>query len=166
LSRVRVVLAALFVLLFTPSCAGIAQTPDSSRVRIGPGTLCVTAVADGARSRVRVGERGLLSGAALGWATPTPRLVRSTRDTVPVPPDLRWEVSAGRTATRWWQGALLGLVAGGVAMQYNCFGKVSFCGDQGPVPVLSAGVGALIGSAMRRERWIPASRTGNCELRR
>ena len=66
-------------------------------------------MADGARVRAfdRVARR-THTGTALGWSTPTPRVLTTRGDTVVVGADHELSVSAGRTGHRAWQGALLG----------------------------------------------------------
>lgn len=110
-------------------------------------------IADGARVRARDPVTGTSHvGAALGWHTPRPRLVTARGDTLALDPSQRTWASAGRTARRTWQGAVVGWGAGVAAVLADC-GLARTCGEQNPLPLLGTVLGAVVGRQLKRERW-------------
>jgi hypothetical protein len=138
----------------------IALTTFAALATLGAAQPC-DPVADGARVRAQLraekrDARTTYVGTALGWTTPTPRLVTTGGDTLPLTAEHRTWVSRGRTANRLVGGAFLGWLAGITAIVADC-GLASTCGEQNPVALLGLGLGAAIGSRFHRERWMPVS---------
>lgn len=114
---------------------------------------CPAAVPDGARVRAFDPDaRRTHTGTALGWATPAPRVVTTRGDTVALAARHRRTVSEGRTGRRTLQGAIVGWAIGVGSVIADC-GLEKTCGEQNPIPLLGAAIGAVVGSRMRRERW-------------
>lgn len=121
---------------------------------------CPAAVPDGARVRAFDPDvRRTHTGIALGWSTPTPRVVTARGDTVALAERHQRSVSEGRTGKRTLQGAVVGWLAGVVTVVSDC-GLEKTCGEQNPIPLLGAAIGTVVGSRMRRERWLRATNAG------
>ena len=131
---------------------GRAQRPGSAAADSAGGPPCARRVADGTRVRLRLAVDGTRhTGVALGWATPTPRLVTARGDTIVLVRADERHVSMGRTGRRTLQGALVGWFAG-VLTGAGCFGERT-CGEQNPFPLIGTALGAAVGHRLRRERW-------------
>ena len=141
--------SAAFHLVFLAGIAGcggatfrwhpslVSQVPDSTPVRFG----------------VQRNTRRVL-GRALDWQHGRPRVITARGDTVVVPDTATLEVRLKNKANRAVAGAVVGYIVG-VGVSYGlCPPPKTTCGEQDPTPVWSAGLGALIGSAFKKDHWV------------
>jgi hypothetical protein len=123
---------------FRPSLT--SQVPDSTVVRI----------------RAQNGQPSV-TGRALDWQVGRPRVITLAGDTVVVPEAARLEVRLKEKKTHAVLGGVVGLGVGlGVAL-VRC-GPTNRCAPD-LTPVLTAGVGALIGSRFAAAEWVRVQQT-------
>jgi hypothetical protein len=138
-------LAATLLLALT-GCSGATYRWQPSRVSQVPDSMLVRFVpADSQKS---------MTGRSLGWQTTVPRVITPRGDTLLVPNGTRVSVKAKGKAGHPVAGAIVGWAIGTGAMLANCGKLVSYCGEQDPTPVWSAGLGALVGATIRTDRWV------------
>jgi len=138
-----IALAALFGL---SACAGgavrwqpslVSHVPDSTPVRFAP-----------SRNEPQV------EGLALDWQRGRPKLVTERGDTLVIPDASRLEVRLREKASHPTAGAVIGWAIG-VGISYaTCPAPKRRCGEEDPTPMLTAGLGALIGSKVKTDWWV------------
>ena len=118
-----------------PSLA--SDVPDSTPVRFAPN-----------RSEPRV------TGLALDWQRGRPKVVTERGDTVVVPDASLLQVRLREKASHPTAGAIIGWTIG-VGISYaTCPAPKRYCGEEDPTPLLSTGLGALIGSRVKTDWWV------------
>jgi hypothetical protein len=114
----------------------VSQVPDSTAVRLE-----------------RVNARDV-SGRSFGWDRGRPRVVTSLGDTILVERGMTLRVLVPDRATHTTAGIVIGWVLG-VGISYaTCGAPKRYCGEQDPTPLIGIGLGALIGSRVKTERWV------------
>ena len=115
----------------------VSQVPDSMAVQFRPPN----------ESRSVVGR-------SLGWRTIAPRVITPRGDTLVVPNASKMSVKAKGKIGHPLAGAVVGWAVGTGVMVAHCGKLMSYCGEQDPTPLLSAGLGALLGATIRTDRWV------------
>ena len=115
----------------------VSQVPDSMTVQFRPPN-----------------ESKSVVGRSLGWQTTAPRVITPRGDTIVVPNASKMSVKAKGKTGHPLAGAIVGWAIGVGAVVSTCDGKRMHCGEQDPTPLLTAGVGALIGATIRTDRWV------------
>ena len=133
-------------LLAVSACAGgavrwqpslVSQVPDSTPVRFAP-----------SRNEPQV------AGFALDWQRGRPKLVTERGDTVVIPDASLLEVRLRKKASHPTAGAIIGWAIG-VGISYaTCPAPKRYCGEEDPTPLLTTGLGALIGSRVKTDWWV------------
>ena len=139
-------LALASTLLLVTACGGatfrwrpslVSHVPDSTPVRVNPQT---------GEPRIR--------GRSLGWQQGAPRLITATGDTIVL------SRGAGRVEVRLKEkkgqgvlGAVIGWAVGVGVTYATCDPPRTHCGEQNPVPIWGAGLGAVIGSMFKTDDW-------------
>jgi len=93
-------------------------------------------------------------GRSLDWRLGRPRVVTTRGDTVVVPQGATLEVKLKDKANRAVAGAIIGFVAGAGLSYALCDPPKTHCGEEDPTQLLTAGLGALIGSAIKTDHWV------------
>ncbi|HUQ84346.1 MAG TPA: hypothetical protein VM076_24550 [Gemmatimonadaceae bacterium] len=99
-------------------------------------------------------ESKTVIGRSLGWQTMKPRVITPRGDTLVVPDASRMSVKAKGKTGHPLAGALIGWAVGTGVMLAHCGQLMSYCGEQDPTSLLTAGAGALIGATIRTDRWV------------
>ena len=120
----------------------VSQVPDSTTVRFAP-----VPVSRETRDRP-------IEGRALDWRSDAPKLITARGDTVVIPRGATMSVRLKQKAGHAVAGAILGAVVGVVIELANCPGDWGICGEENPTELLMAGVGALIGNAIKTDHWV------------
>lgn len=139
------------VLLFVAACGRratlewrpslVSQVPDSTPVRISVGP-----------------ERTTTQGLAWDWQRGRPRVITARRDTVLVPDNAILRVRLRKKSGHAIEGLFIGWAVGVGVSYAQCPEPKRYCGEQDPTPVLGAGLGALVGSAIRTYHWVRVRR--------
>lgn len=115
----------------------VSQVPDSMPVRFSPD---------------RNGKPTV--GRSLGWQRGSPKLVTSRGDTVRVPAGSLTAVRLDRKAGHPVAGAIIGAIIGVGVELANCPSEWQYCGEENPTELLFAGLGALVGAAIKTDNWV------------
>jgi hypothetical protein len=115
----------------------VSQVPDSMTVRFRAPN-----------------ESKSVTGRSLGWQTTEPRVITPRGDTLVVPDASRMSVKAKGKTGHPLAGAVVGWAIGVGISLATCDEPRTHCGEQDPTPLLSAGLGALIGATIRTDRWV------------
>ena len=115
----------------------VSQVPDSTSVRFTTG----------------IGEPRV-AGLALDWQRGQPKVIIERGDTVVIPDASLLEVRLKEKASHPMAGAIIGWAVG-VGISYaTCRAPKQYCGEEDPMPLLTTGLGALIGSRIKTDWWV------------
>ena len=118
-----------------PSLA--SQVPDSTPVRFTP-----------------VESERKVAGLAFQWAGGRPRVITSSGDTVVVPQGSTLDVRLREKASHPTFGAVVGYALGIATGLMTCRAPKQYCGEENPLPLAAAGIGALIGARVKTDWWV------------
>ena len=134
------------------------------------GMLCLTACASGAvrwqpsfasqvpdSTPVRfvvARNEPAIQGRAADWQLGRPKLITERGDTVENPTSATLEVRLKNRVGHPVAGAIAAWAVG-VGISYaTCPPPKKYCGEEDPTPLLAAGLGALIGSRIKTDKWV------------
>ena len=133
---------------WVPVASAAAQRPDSA-ARLTAGARVRVVHVDGARHVGRI----------VAHAGDSLHVQLERGDTLILPAGAPLEISLGRTGTAKWTGAAIGL--GAVIVTAAVLTTSSTAPEEyGPLGPVGALVGGLIGSRIKRERWVSARAHG------
>lgn len=145
MSTLRVVRVIALLIVVTAGCAGrarapeirvLAELPDSTIVRFSTALSRPAAV-----------------GRALGWSQGKRLLVTAVGDTLQVPAEAELERLIDPDVGHAGIGAAVGFAVAVSIVYARCPPPRRLCGEQNPIPLIGAALGALIGLGVRTERW-------------
>src|SRR5262249_10681857 len=115
----------------------------------------VTHVPDGTPVRFAVDRNTPRTvGRSMDWQLGRPSVVTTRGDTVVVPHGATLEVKLKDKANHAVAGVVIGLVVGAVLEYALCDPPKTHCGEEDPTQLLTAGLGALVGSAIKKDHWV------------
>lgn len=120
----------------------VSHVPDSAPVRFTP------------REASREIRERTTKGRALDWQRGTPKLITPRGDTIVIPHDATMGVRLKQKTGHGVAGAIFGAIIGVGVEIANCPSDWQYCGEENPTELLFAGIGALIGSAIKTDHWI------------
>ena len=112
-------------------------------------------VPDGARVRVSASrDEPRVEGRSIGWQLGAPRLITATGDTIPVPAGAALEVQLHKRTKHARTGSVIGGIVGMGITWARCPEPKKRCRQNDPTPVLTIGLGALIGYVIKPNPWV------------
>jgi hypothetical protein len=115
----------------------------------------VSHVPDGARVRVSSArDEPRVEGRSFAWQRGSPRVITATGDTILVPSGAALEIQLDKRTKRARTGGVIGGLVGLGVTWARCPELKKRCRQNDPTPVLTIGLGALVGYAIKRNPWV------------